>query len=69
MQYVLEDTKIMLKKSVIDYQVSKSSKDIFELMAHALMKDAYLGYGVVISERNYQQILQILYFEQNTENS
>lgn len=53
MQYVLEDTQIMLKKSVIDYQVSKSSKDIFELMSHALMKDAYPGYGVVVSERNY----------------
>lgn len=47
----------MLKKSAIEYQVTKSSKDVFELMAHALVKEAYPGYGVLVSERNYQQIL------------
>lgn len=43
----------MLKKSAVEYQVTRSSKDVFELMAHTLIKEAYSGYGVLISERNY----------------
>ena len=61
MQYLLEDTQVMLKKSAIEYQITRSSKDVSELMAHALVKEAYSGYGVLISERNYQHVLQILY--------